>query len=224
MSHSLEGIPFDAIGNDIEKASRHTKGNQNLSSVGHVIKSHKKNRIRYVEKTQSDHHKTNVHFLVEAEPLKPSVCITTPGDLTESSEASWTVAKKSHRKRSKTLSQSEDHQQVAAERRLAATKSSSHSDTEINDGNLSSKPNNTLLQSIVVVVDNSNIFIGARETVCNTHAQIKPKHVKLRLQQLLSVAENKRKVSRGFTAGSSPPVSDHVWDIYRLDLHGYTTL
>lgn len=82
--------------------------------------------------------------------------------------------------------------------------------------------------SIVVVVDNSNIFIGARETVCNNsstaHAssplsspqqRVKPKHVKLRLQQLLSVAENNRQVTCGFTAGSSPPASEQVWEVYR---------
>ena len=71
---------------------------------------------------------------------------------------------------------------------------------------------------IVVVVDNSNIFIGARETVCSAHAQeqIKPKHVKLRLQELLNVAEHNRHVTRGFTAGSSPPASEQVWEVYRL--------
>ena len=70
---------------------------------------------------------------------------------------------------------------------------------------------------IVVVVDNSNIFIGARETVCSAHAQeqIKPKHVKLRLQELLNVAEHNRRVTRGFTAGSSPPTSEQVWEVYR---------
>lgn len=211
MSHSLEGIPFDATGSDIENARAHIRTNQNSDSMSHVIKPHKKNKIRYADKTHRDHYKTNVHFLTTKLP----VGLSTPDDLFESSDTSWTVAKKGHRKRSKTLSQSEDQQQDAAERKSAETRSSSHSDTEICGENLRAKPN-TLLQSIVVVVDNSNIFIGARETVCNAHAQIKPKHVKLRLQQLLNVAENKRKVARGFTAGSSPPASEHVWDIYRL--------
>eukprot|EP00111_Clytia_hemisphaerica_P021797 TCONS_00064087-protein len=88
------------------------------------------------------------------------------------------------------------------------------------DTNFPKTEKNFVSDSIVVVVDNSNVFIGARETVCIAHAQqIKPKHVKLRLQQLLSVAESGRKVTRGFTAGSSPPASEQVWDVYRR--HGY---
>ena len=84
------------------------------------------------------------------------------------------------------------------------------------DTNFPKAETNFISNSIVVVVDNSNVFIGARETVCIAHSQqIKPKHVKLRLQQLLSVAESGRKVTRGFTAGSSPPASEQVWDVYR---------
>ena len=69
--------------------------------------------------------------------------------------------------------------------------------------------------NIVVVIDNSNIFIGARESACNANPRLRPRQVKLRLHQLAQVIENNRKRTRGITGVSSPPANEHVWDVYR---------
>ena len=67
----------------------------------------------------------------------------------------------------------------------------------------------------VVIIDNSNVFIGAREAACALNSKIRPKHVKVRLQGLAQVLEKGRKVTKRFAGGSSPPANEHVWDIYR---------
>ena len=119
--------------------------------------------------------------------------------------------KKHHRKRNR--AHSTEHEVDDDQHPFRAQRS--NSDADMNMG--ATTPTSIPTDTVVVVVDNSNIFIGARETVCSAHAQeqIKPKHVKLRLQQLLSVAENNRRVTRGYTAGSSPPTSEQVWEVYR---------
>ncbi|XP_065051781.1 uncharacterized protein LOC135681312 [Rhopilema esculentum] len=71
-----------------------------------------------------------------------------------------------------------------------------------------------------IVIDNSNVFIGAREAACARSPKLRPRHVKVRLQALAHVLENGRKVSRRFACGSSPPANEHVWDVYRR--LGYT--
>ncbi len=67
----------------------------------------------------------------------------------------------------------------------------------------------------IIMIDNSNIFIGAREAACATNPKLKPKHVKVRLQALAQVLEKDRNVTKRFAGGSSPPANEHVWDIYR---------
>ena len=121
--------------------------------------------------------------------------------------------KKHHRKRNR--AHSTEHEVDDDQHPSRAQRSSS--DVDMNMGATTPTSIPTHSDTVVVVVDNSNIFIGARETVCSAHAQeqIKPKHVKLRLQQLLGVAENNRRVTRGYTAGSSPPTSEQVWEVYR---------
>ena len=67
----------------------------------------------------------------------------------------------------------------------------------------------------VIVIDNSNVFIGAREAACALNAKLRPRHVKVRLQALAQVLENGRNVTKRFACGSSPPANEHVWDVYR---------
>lgn len=127
-----------------------------------------------------------------------------------------TQKKQHHRKRNRALSIEQEVDDDHCPVRVQPNTSDAHLDTSTTRS--TSIPGHSG-DMIVVVVDNSNIFIGARETVCSAHAQeqIKPKHVKLRLQQLLNVAEQNRSVTRGFTAGSSPPTSEQVWEVYRLE-------
>lgn len=89
------------------------------------------------------------------------------------------------------------------------------SDSEVK-GNTHAKLCRVKTPNIVVVIDNSNIFIGAREAACHEKSGIRPRHVKLKLSQLLHVAEEGRKVTRGYAGASSPATtSTAVWDIYR---------
>ncbi|XP_057303440.1 uncharacterized protein LOC130640873 [Hydractinia symbiolongicarpus] len=89
------------------------------------------------------------------------------------------------------------------------------SDSEMK-GNAHTKLCRVKTPNIVVVIDNSNIFIGAREAACHEKSGIRPRHVKLKLIQLLHIAEEGRKVTRGIAGASSPTTtSAAVWDIYR---------
>eukprot|EP00794_Sanderia_malayensis_P017748 gene17748-19522_t len=72
----------------------------------------------------------------------------------------------------------------------------------------------------IIMIDNSNIFIGAREAACAVNPKLRPKHVKVRLQALVQVLEKDRNVTKRFACGSSPPANEQVWDIYRR--LGYT--
>lgn len=67
----------------------------------------------------------------------------------------------------------------------------------------------------LVVIDNSNVFIGAREAACAQNPKLRPRHIKVRLQALTQVLENGRNVTKRFACGSSPPANEHVWDVYR---------
>ena len=72
-----------------------------------------------------------------------------------------------------------------------------------------------LKDEALVVIDNSNVFIGAREAACALNPRLRPRHVKVRLQALAQVLEKGRKVTKRFACGSSPPANEHVWDVYR---------
>ena len=67
----------------------------------------------------------------------------------------------------------------------------------------------------LIVIDNSNVFIGAREAACSLNPKLRPRHVKVRLQALTEVLENGRNVTKKFVCGSSPPANESVWDVYR---------
>jgi len=67
----------------------------------------------------------------------------------------------------------------------------------------------------LVVIDNSNVFIGAREAACMLNPKLRPRHVKVRLQALTEVLELGRNVTKRFVCGSSPPANESVWDVYR---------
>ena len=67
----------------------------------------------------------------------------------------------------------------------------------------------------MVVIDNSNIFIGARETACAANSKLRQRHIKVRLQGLVGILEKGKSVTKRFAGGSSPPANEQVWEIYR---------
>lgn len=71
---------------------------------------------------------------------------------------------------------------------------------------------------LVIVVDNSNIFIGAQEcaTVVNSHE--KKRNIRVKIQQLVKVFQKGRVVCRAFVQGSSPPITEQVWEVYRYEI------
>lgn len=90
------------------------------------------------------------------------------------------------------------------------------SDDDMNhDMNLSSDESDD--QGVVIVVDNSNIYIGAQECASANNASEKKRHVRVKLQNLVKILEKNRLKERTFVCGSSPPATEHVWDIYRWD-------
>lgn len=68
---------------------------------------------------------------------------------------------------------------------------------------------------IVVGVDNSNIYIGAQECASMVNPGDRKRHVRLKLQNLVRILERERSKMRGFACGSSPPATEHVWEVYR---------
>lgn len=73
---------------------------------------------------------------------------------------------------------------------------------------------------VVVGVDNSNIYIGAQECASMVNPGDRKRHVRLKLQNLVRILERERSKMRGFACGSSPPATEHVWEVYRR--LGYT--
>lgn len=69
--------------------------------------------------------------------------------------------------------------------------------------------------SIIVAIDNSNIYIGAQECASLVNAGDRKRHVRVKLQNLVKILEKERLKVRGFACGSSPPATEHVWDVYR---------
>lgn len=68
---------------------------------------------------------------------------------------------------------------------------------------------------IVVAIDNSNIYIGAQECASMVNAGDRKRHVRVKLQNLVRILERERTKTRGFACGSSPPATEHVWEVYR---------
>ncbi|KAL9957854.1 hypothetical protein ACROYT_G034804 [Oculina patagonica] len=68
---------------------------------------------------------------------------------------------------------------------------------------------------IVVAIDNSNIYIGAQECASMVNSGDRKRHVRVKLQNLVRVLERERTKTRGFACGSSPPATEHVWEVYR---------
>ena len=77
---------------------------------------------------------------------------------------------------------------------------------------------NSSLQShygMVVAIDNSNIYIGAQECASMVNPGDRKRHVRVKLQNLVRILEKERTKTRGFACGSSPPATEHVWEVYR---------
>lgn len=70
-------------------------------------------------------------------------------------------------------------------------------------------------KGVVIVVDNSNIYIGAQECASASNAHDRKRHVRVKLQNLVKILEKNRLKERTFVCGSSPPATEHVWDVYR---------
>ena len=70
-------------------------------------------------------------------------------------------------------------------------------------------------ERLVVAIDNSNIYIGAQECASMVNAGDRKRHVRVKLQNLVRILEKERTKTRGFAGGSSPPATDHVWEVYR---------
>ena len=68
---------------------------------------------------------------------------------------------------------------------------------------------------MVVAIDNSNIYIGAQECASTVNSGDRKRHVRVKLQNLVRILEKERTKTRGFACGSSPPATDHVWEVYR---------
>ena len=68
---------------------------------------------------------------------------------------------------------------------------------------------------LVIVVDNSNIFIGAQECATAVNPHEKKRNIRVKIQQLVKVFQKGRIVCRAFVQGSSPPITEQVWEVYR---------
>lgn len=73
---------------------------------------------------------------------------------------------------------------------------------------------------MVVAIDNSNIYIGAQECASMVNPGARKRHIRVKLQNLVRILEKERTKTRGFACGSSPPATEHVWEVYRR--MGYT--
>ncbi|XP_028392902.1 uncharacterized protein LOC114517404 [Dendronephthya gigantea] len=68
---------------------------------------------------------------------------------------------------------------------------------------------------LVIVVDNSNVFIGAQECAVRHNPNERKRNIRVKIQQLVKVFQRERMVSRAFVQGSSPPMTEQVWQVYR---------
>ena len=72
---------------------------------------------------------------------------------------------------------------------------------------------------ILVVIDNSNIYIGAQECASSINANDRKRNVRVKLQHLVKILERGRIKDRAFACGSSPPACEPVWDVYRYEIN-----
>lgn len=84
-----------------------------------------------------------------------------------------------------------------------------------NNNNYSTTELSTKPDSILVVVDNSNIYIGAQECASSVNVSDRKRNVRVKLQHLVKILERGRNKDRAFACGSSPPASEPVWEVYR---------
>ena len=73
--------------------------------------------------------------------------------------------------------------------------------------------------ALVVAIDNSNIYIGAQECASMMNPSDRKRHVRVKLQNLVKILEKERAKVRGFACGSSPPATEHIWEVYRYWKH-----
>lgn len=88
-------------------------------------------------------------------------------------------------------------------------------DTAMNQSSSSSSASQDDTKGAVIVVDNSNIYIGAQECASAYNVGERKRHVRVKLQNLVKILEKNRSKERTFVCGSSPPATEHVWDVYR---------
>ena len=123
-------------------------------------------------------------------------------------------SKRKHKGHSRTLSFDDNIQYQHETFKLPSPKTTKRStipqNTEISNKHSS---------DLVIVVDNSNIFIGAQEcsTIVNPHER--KRNIRVKIQQLVKVFQKGRVVCRAFVQGSSPPTTEQVWEVYRCVIH-----
>lgn len=74
------------------------------------------------------------------------------------------------------------------------------------------------MEKVFVYWDNSNIFIGARETAVDREGSDARYRVRIDFRNMLELARAGRPVQSAFAAGSVPPELRHVWN--RLENEG----
>ena len=96
-----------------------------------------------------------------------------------------------------------------------ASPSTSTSEAQYSDKEVPKDSKTHSLFGMVVAIDNSNIYIGAQECASMVNTGDRKRHVRVKLQNLVRILEKERTKTRGFAGGSSPPATEHVWEVYR---------
>ena len=96
-----------------------------------------------------------------------------------------------------------------------APPSTSTSEAQYSDQEVPKDSKTHSLFGMVVAIDNSNIYIGAQECASMVNTGDRKRHVRVKLQNLVRILEKERTKTRGFAGGSSPPATEHVWEVYR---------
>lgn len=96
-----------------------------------------------------------------------------------------------------------------------APPSTSTSEAQNSDKEVPKDSKTHSLFGMVVAIDNSNIYIGAQECASMVNTGDRKRHVRVKLQNLVRILEKERTKTRGFAGGSSPPATEHVWEVYR---------
>ena len=96
-----------------------------------------------------------------------------------------------------------------------APPSTSTSEVQYSDQEVPKDSKTHSLFGMVVAIDNSNIYIGAQECASMVNTGDRKRHVRVKLQNLVRILEKERTKTRGFAGGSSPPATEHVWEVYR---------